>query len=201
MAITTKQLQKVFGAKIDDELTTGINAALDSYNIKTPEQVASFLAQVGTESDGFTAMVENLNYSAQGLIKTFGSHFTVDLANSCARNPEKIANIAYANRMGNGDPSTGDGWKFRGRGYIQLTGESNYIAYSKSINKSIDDTIKFLETKAGAIDSAAWFWQQKSLNKCAEDVIVTTRKINGGLNGIEKRTDYFNQLKKILTVK
>ena len=139
---------------------------LPKYEITTKERVAGFIAQTAHESGNYTILKENLNYSAEGLVKTWPKRFlTVEAAMPYNRNPEKIANKVYADRLGNGNEASGDGWKYRGRGIIQLTGKDNYSAFAKSINKTLDETVTYLETKEGAIESACWFWKTNNLNK------------------------------------
>ena len=139
---------------------------LPKYEINTKERVAAFIAQTVHESANYTTLKENLNYSAAGLTKTWNKRFpTEEAAMPYNRNPEKIANKVYADRLGNGNEASGDGWKYRGRGIIQLTGKDNYTAFAKSINKTLDETVTYLETKEGAIESACWFWKTNNLNK------------------------------------
>ena len=139
---------------------------LPKYEITTKERVAAFIAQTAHESGNYTTLRENLNYSAEGLVKTWPKRFlTVAAAMPYNRNPEKIANKVYADRLGNGNEASGDGWKYRGRGVIQLTGRDNCTAFAKSINKTLDETIIYLETKEGAIEGACWFWKTNNLNK------------------------------------
>jgi putative chitinase len=146
-------------------------------------RIAGFLAQLAHESGGFNFVKENLNYSADGLRKTFAKYFPTDeLAKAYARQPEKIANRVYANRMKNGDEASGDGFRFRGRGLIQLTGRDNYTRFAASLGISIDETIEYLETPSGAVASAGWFWDNNGLNQfCDKDDFITlTKRINGG---------------------
>ena len=163
---------------------------LPDYEINTPQRMAAFLAQCGHESMDFGILQENLNYGAKGLLNTFGKYFhSHEHAVQYERQPELIANHVYANRMGNGDTASGDGWQYRGRGAIQLTGRSNYQAFANSIQYSLEDTVAYTETLQGAIESAAWFWWKHNLNKLADDRNITqlTRVINGGNNGLEER--------------
>lgn len=139
---------------------------LPKYEINTKERVAGFVAQTAHESGNYTTLKENLNYSAAGLTKTWNKRFPTEAtAMPYNRNPEKIANKVYADRLGNGNEASGEGWKYRGRGVIQLTGKNNYAAFAKSINKTLDETVTYLETKEGAIESACWFWKTNNLNK------------------------------------
>ena len=183
------------------ELFAALNEVLPRYEITTPERVAAFLAQCGHESVDFTVLQENLNYSAKGLAATWPKRFlSEEAAQPYSRNPEKIANRVYSSRMGNGDEASGDGWRYRGRGAIQLTGRDNYTAFAKSINKSLDETVEYLETLPGAIESAAWFWKRNNLNVLADalDIVTSTRRINGGTIGLEDRRRHFEHNLKVL---
>ena len=193
--VTADLLKKLFPTnKKCDALCTALCAVLPKYEINTPNRIAAFLAQCGHESGGFTVLQENLNYSAEGLRKIFPSRFaTVAAAQPYHRQPEKIANKIYCDRMGNGSESSGDGYKFRGRGAIQLTGKENYSNFAKSIGKSLDETVAYCETLEGAICSAAWFWTTRKLNVCADcgDILSMTKKINGGTIGLEDRKKHY----------
>lgn len=162
-----------------------LRPALDQFIINTTPRVSAFLAQTSHESNAFTALVENLNYSANGLISTWPSHFSQAEAAAYARQPERIANRVYANRLGNGIESTGDGWRYRGRGLIQITGRYNYEAFGQAIGMALADVLAYLETREGAAMSAAWFWSSRLLNQLADaqDFTGITRRINGGTNG------------------
>ena len=157
-----------------------------------------FLAQCGHESGGFTAFSENLNYSAKGLRTVFPKYFPDDsVANAYERNPEKIANKVYANRMGNGPESSGDGWKYRGRGMIMTTGKDNYTEFSKySGLDAVNNPDSLSSYMSVAIKSAIWFWNKNKLNSYCDknDFIGLTKKINGGLNGLEDRQDKLKKL-------
>lgn len=185
------------------DLLKSFNVVFPKYEINTVNRVAGFIAQCGLESGDFTVLKENLNYSADGLNKIFPKYFknAGRDANEYARNPEKIANIVYANRLGNGDTASGDGWKYRGRGAIQLTGKSNYTEFAKSIGKTLEETVTYLETMEGAIESACWFWKTRNINQTcdSDDIVLMTKKINGGTNGLEERTTRYNNNKKILS--
>ena len=140
----------------------------------------SFLAQIAHESGGFNFVIENLNYSAKGLVGTFKKYFpTEEFAKQYERKPEKIANRVYANRMKNGDEASGDGFKFRGRGLIQLTGRDNYTKFAEALDLDIDSTIAYLETPNGAVASAGWFWDNNKLNSYCDkdDFIGLTKQI------------------------
>jgi putative chitinase len=160
-----------------------------------PKRIAGFLAQIAHESGGFNATIENLNYSAKGLMTTFRKYFpTEELAKQYERKPQMIANRVYANRMKNGDEASGDGWKFRGRGLIQLTGRDNYTKFAASLDMDIESTIAYLETPNGAVASAGWFWDNNKLNQyCDRDDFVTlTKRINGGTIGLADRQHHYH---------
>lgn len=166
-----------------------------------PRRVAGFLAQVAHESGGFNFVKENLNYGAKGLMTTFKKYFpNEELAKQYERKPEKIANRVYANRMANGDESSGDGYRFCGRGLIQLTGRANYTKFAQDLGISIEETVAYLETPAGAVSSAGWFWDNNNLNQyCDSDDFVTlTKRINGGTIGLEDRQHHYHLALQIL---
>jgi putative chitinase len=159
------------------------------------QRIAGFLAQTAHESGGFRIIKENLNYSADGLHKTFPKYFpTLASAESYARQPEKIANKVYANRMMNGDEASGDGFKFRGRGLIQLTGRDNYTKLSESLKMTLDETVTYLETVPGATAGAGWYWDTNKLNVYCDksDFIGLTKRINGGIIGLADRQAYYD---------
>ena len=167
-----------------------LKATCDKYEINTPERVAGFLSQVGHESGGFKFVEENLNYSAPALRTVFGKYFTDDSqANAYARQPEKIANKVYANRMGNGDEASGDGWKYRGRGLIQLTGKDNYTACGNALKIDFVASPDSVATSGCAALSAGWYWDTRHLNALADakDIVGMTKRINGGTNGLDDR--------------
>lgn len=171
-------------------LYEALEAVLPRYEINTAERVAHFLAQCGHESADFTLLRENLNYSAEQLHRVWPSRFpTVESAQPYNRNPEAIANKVYSSRMGNGDEHSGEGWRYRGRGAIQLTGKANYTAFAESINYSLDQAVDYLETLQGAVESAAWFWWKNNINHWADlnDVVKITKIINGGTLGLDER--------------
>lgn len=175
---------------------------LPKFGINTELRVAGFIAQCSHESMNFSVLRENLNYSADGLNKVFAKYFIRAGRNAAeyARQPEKIANIVYANRLGNGDVSSGDGWRFRGRGVIQLTGKDNYTAFGKTIQLTAAETAIYLETRRGALESACWFWKTNNLNATADtqDIIAMTKRINGGTNGLAERRELFNKALAVL---
>ena len=162
---------------------------------ENPKRMAAFLAQVAHESGGFNFTKEGLAYSAAALNKVFKKYFpTLEAAEPYAKNGQKIANKVYANRMGNGDEASGDGYKFCGRGLIQLTGRQNYTRFAKSINKTLDETIQYLETAEGAVASAVWFWDANKLSIYADkgDFVGLTRRINGGTIGLADRQHHYD---------
>ena len=171
-----------------------LEQALPDYDINTPQRVAAFLAQCAHESGNFVFLKENLNYKAASLRKVFPKYFPTDeLANAYAQKPEMIANRVYGNRMGNGDEHSGDGYRYCGRGLIQLTGKSNYQAFADSIETDIEDIPEYLATFEGAVQSACWFWESNNLNVQADsgDIKLMTRKINGGYIGLEDRIAHY----------
>ena len=187
-----------------DEWYSNLINILPEYDIDTPKRVAAFMAQCGHESGGFTLMQENLNYSAKGLRGTFGKYFpNDDIAKQYERKPEKIANRVYANRMGNGPEESGEGWYFRGRGIVQITGKNNYTKCSQSLFESnvlVENPDLLLETEY-AIHSACWFWSAARLNELADigDIKTMTKRINGGFIGLEDRINHYNHAIEILT--
>jgi putative chitinase len=199
--ITAEQFHKLFPRNPDPELWAASMAEVfPTYEINTPMRISAFLAQCGHESGGWTTFQENLMYSAQGLCGTFKKYFpTIEAATPYARNPEKIANRVYANRMGNGPEESGDGYKFRGRGPIQLTGKSNYTQFAKDMfddwQNVIDNPDWVTEDKDFALMSAIWFWNKNKLNVQADagDIKLMTKKINGGYIGLEDRIKHYNE--------
>jgi len=203
MLITVEQFKALFPAnKQPDAWTAALNAVLPRYDIITRARIAMFLAQCGHESLGFTVLVENLNYSAVALERTWPKRFPPSLAAQYARQPERIANRAYANRMGNGPEESGDGWRHRGRGVIQLTGASNYRLFAQAVGRSYEEIVAYLETREGAVESACWFWSVNSINQLADtgNVEAVTKRINGGINGLVDRQARYKQALKILGV-
>ncbi len=197
-----KLRQILVGAPHVDQWYKALNAILPDYDIDTPNRVACFLGQTAHESGGYRALRENLNYSAKGLNGIFKKYFPTEAdAKPYERQPEKIANKIYASRMGNGDERSGDGWKYRGRGLIQLTGKSNYTWFAASIETSLEETIQFLETYEGAVQSACWFWENNNLNDLADklDVKLMTKKINGGYIGLDDRIKHINHAVHVLS--
>ena len=170
---------------------------LPDYEINTPQRIAAFIAQCAHESGGFMVLKENLNYKAATLRKIFPKYFPTDaMAAEYAAKPNKqeaIANLVYANRMGNGGPETGDGYRFCGRGLIQLTGKQNYSWFAASIDISVEEASEYLQTFEGAAQSACWFWESNNLNRFADvgDIKGLTKAINGGYIGLEDRIAHY----------
>ena len=167
---------------------------LPDYDINTIPRVSAFLAQTAHESGGYKFLKENLNYRAVTLRKVFPKYFpTDDLANKYAQKPEMIANRVYGGRMGNGPEATGDGYRYCGRGLIQLTGKSNYMKFAESIETPIEEIPEYLATFEGAIQSACWFWEENNLNQWADkgDILTLTKRINGGTIGLEDRKKHY----------
>jgi putative chitinase len=164
-------------------------------------RAAAFVAQTAHESGGFNFVKENLNYSAKGLATTFKKYFPTEAdAKPYERQPEKIANRVYASRMGNGDEASGDGYRFCGRGLIQLTGRNNYTKFAQDLGISVEDTVAYLETPAGAVSSAGWFWDNNNLSQYCDsnDFVTLTKRINGGTIGLEDRKHHYQLALKLL---
>ena len=179
-----------------------LNKILPEYKINTKLRLCHFLAQILHESGNLKYKSENLNYSAKALRSVFPKYFKTDeIANQYARKPEKIANRVYANRMGNGDEASGDGWLRRGRGLIQLTGTDNYKACTKALNVDLMKNPDLIISNAEiCIKTACWFWNSKKLNELADkdDIKIITKRINGGYNGIEDRESILKRAKSVL---
>jgi putative chitinase len=173
---------------------------LPDYDISTPQRVAGFIAQCAHESGNFRAIKENLNYQAATLSKVWPSKFPPDIAGQYAHNQEAIANRAYASRMGNGDEASGDGFRYCGRGLIQITGKQNYQAFADSLQMAVEDVPAYLATFEGAAQSACWFWEANNLNAIADagDIVTMTKKINGGTLGLDDRTARYNHALQIM---
>lgn len=194
--VSLDQLTKILkNEKIAAEWVDLLNAAFEEYEINTSKRVAMFIAQVGHESGDFRVLTENLNYSAAGLKRVFKKYFNDDNAEEYAGKPDKIANYVYANRMGNGDEASGDGWKYRGGGLIQLTGKSNYLKYAKKLGKSADELCKSIRSIEDALRTACLYWNDNQLSSLADsdDVNAVTKKINGGLNGVADRKKRYEE--------
>lgn len=181
---------------VPDSVLLEIPGVMEKFAINTTLRLAHFLAQCSHESGGFKALNENLNYSKDGLLKTFPKYFTAKLAESYARKPDLIGSRIYANRMGNGDEKSHEGFNFHGRGYIQLTGKENYTAFGKAINEDVVTHPNLVAEKYPLL-SAAWFFSKNGINaisdKGATDVVVesVTRRVNGGTIGLDDRKAKF----------
>jgi putative chitinase len=198
-----EQLQQIFtGAKPEnlEKFCDALNEAMHEFEINTPHREAMFLAQCGHESGQFSLVTENLNYKAETLTKVFPKYFKDVDPNDYAKQPEKIANRVYANRMGNGDSESGDGYRYRGRGLIQLTGKNNYSACGEALEKDLHSDSDYLATPEGAARSAGWFFQENGCNEVADsdDVVKCTKIINGGTIGLEERTHLYEKAKSVL---
>ena len=202
MQITQEQLGACIGNNpYLDHWTDALNKILPDYGIDTAERVACFLGQTAHESGGYRALRENLNYSDKGLMGIFKKYFpTQESTVGYARQPEKIANKVYANRMGNGPESSGDGFKYRGRGLIQLTGKDNYTFFAGSLGISVEEASEYLATFEGAAQSACWFWENNNLNQYADtdDILTMTKRINGGTIGLEDRKKHITHALHVL---
>jgi putative chitinase len=189
---------------IPDSVIAMLPDTITKFELNTPLRLAHFLAQAGHESGGFKALNENLNYGAKGLRGIFGKYFPTDAkALEYERKPEKIANLVYSGRMGNGPEASGEGYKFRGRGYIQLTGKDNYVAFGKAINEDLTANPDLVATKY-PLASAAWFFHKNGLHKIADEganeatVTKVTKRVNGGTIGLADRLKHFNEYYKLL---
>jgi putative chitinase len=203
--ITRDQLSQLIpGNPYMDQWCEALNEILPEYGIDTPQRVAAFIAQCAHESGGFRALKENLNYRPETLRKLFSKYFpTDDLARAYASMPNKqeaIANRIYASRMGNGDEQSGDGFRFCGRGLIQLTGRDNYTFFAGSLDIPVEEAAEYLQTFEGAVQSACWFWETNNLNQWADkdDILTLTKRINGGTIGLEDRKKHYEHAKHVL---
>lgn len=192
--------------QISDNVYSEIPSVIDTFGINTPTRLSHFLGQCAHESGNFKFTTENLNYSTKGLLATFPKYFKQPgLAEAYARNPERIASRVYADRMGNGSEGTAEGWKFRGRGYIQLTGKSNYTAFDKFVNENIILEPDLVSKKYPLL-SAGWFFHKNKLNTISDKgltetvILELTKRINGGTNGLQDRIKYTVKFGKILGV-
>lgn len=184
---------------VPDSVIEKIPSIVKDFEVNTSLRLAHFLAQCGHESGGFRLTQENLNYSAKGLMGIFKKYFpTQALADAYARKPQKIANLVYGNRMGNGSETSGEGYKFRGRGYIQLTGKQNYTAFDAAVEDDILGNPDLVSGKH-ALSSAAWFWKKNGLNIISDtgftDEVITkvTKRVNGGTIGLADRIKHFKE--------
>jgi putative chitinase len=199
---TKSQLQQIIGSNpYIDHWYEALSEILPEYDINTIPRVAAFLAQTAHESGNYKFLKENLNYKAESLVKVFPKYFP-DMATAKAyeKQPEKIANRVYAGRMGNGPEETGDGYRYCGRGLIQLTGMLNYRSFAESIETPLSEITEYLGTFEGSIQSACWFWENNNLNKWADagDIKQMTKIINGGFIGLEDRIKHYEHAKHVL---
>lgn len=207
MELTKEQLKQLLPKNpYIDHWHHALAQLLPDYEINTAQRIAAFIAQCSHESGGFTALKENLNYKPATLRKLFGKYFPTDaLAEEYCAKPNKqeaIANRIYASRMGNGDEASGDGYKYCGRGLIQLTGKSNYIAFADSLQITPEEASEYLATFEGAAQSACWFWEANNLNQWADkgDIVTLTKKINGGTIGLDDRIKHYEHALHVLGV-
>jgi len=196
MLVSFEQLNEFFedtDEEIIQQYVEYLNDVMGFYEINNKQRIAMFLAQVGHESGGLRTIKENLNYSADRLKVIFPKYFRGVDPSGYARNPEKIANLVYASRMGNGNEASGDGYRYCGRGLIQLTGKSNYQAFAQDMGWTLEDATAWLAEPEGACWSAGWFWDSRELNQWADkgDVLTVTKKINGGTIGLEDRKSHY----------
>jgi putative chitinase len=203
MKVTMTQLDGITknpGLKDKDVVLATLNEVIEKYVIDTKQRLSHFLAQLCHESGNLKVLSENLNYSAERLLQVFPKYFNKSNVNQYARKHEKIANRVYCNRMGNGTELSGDGWKYRGRGYIQLTGKDNYRLFGKLINVDLLTNPDLAAQPKYAMLIAGAYWNYKKLNQYADadDITTITKKINGGTNGLSDRTKQYNRIKGIL---
>jgi len=206
MNITLQQLQQLIPKNpYVKQWHNALSQLLPDYEINTAERIAAFVAQCAHESGGFTALKENLNYKAATLRKIFPKYFPDDATAahyaSLPNKQEAIANKVYANRMGNGSEESGDGFRFCGRGLIQLTGRDNYSWFAASLSITVEEASEYLQTFEGAAQSACWFWETNNLNRWADagDILTLTKKINGGTIGLEDRKKHYEHALHVLT--
>jgi putative chitinase len=206
MELSQEQLQQMLpNNHHTNEWYEALLKVLPDYEITTPLRIAAFIAQCSHESGQFTILKENLNYRAETLTRIWPSRFPADVAATYAALPNKqeaIANRAYADRMGNGPESSGDGFRYCGRGLIQLTGKNNYKSFADSLGMNLEDVPEFLGTFEGATQSACWFWKSNNLNRFSDvgDMDGLTKAINGGYNGLEERKRNYENALQILGV-
>jgi putative chitinase len=198
MTITLDQLSKIFSKTNKERLAKyvdPINLTIKDFNINNP---AMFLAQIGVESAELSRFEENLNYSGQRLLEVFPRYFRGLNVEDYAHNPEAIANRVYGGRLGNRPESSGDGWKYRGVGAIQITGKANHAAFAAYLKQDVDAATEYMSTPEGAIYSAGWFWQTHNCNNVSNNIRATTLKINGGENDLSARQALYIKAKAVL---
>lgn len=200
--IEARQLADALSLPLDraQQWSAPLNAAMSRFEVNTPKRVAAFVAQVAEESACLTAVSENLNYTAQGLLSTFGKYFTPAQAAQYQKKPEAIANRVYANRYGNGDGKSGDGWKYRGRGLIQITFRDNYRACGAGLGLDLETNPDLLTQPDNAALSAGWYWHAHGCNALADasQLVQITRAINGGTNGLAQRKAFYDKALAVL---
>ena len=197
-----EHIKEILHTENSNEWYSAMKEMFSKYEINTPNRVAGFLAQTGHESAMYKTITENLNYSSKALDAIFGKYFKragVD-AKEYHRQPEKIANRIYANRMDNGDTASGDGWRFRGGGILQLTGRYNYTEFGKTVGMTAEEATDYVRTKQGAIESACWFWKTNNINKYCDndDIVGMTKRINGGTIGLKDRKFHYAHALEVL---
>ena len=182
-----------------DDIVKELNI-LSASLLNTKLRLAAFIAQTAHESGSYCIAAENLNYSDKGLLATFPKYFNATNVEEYARNPQKIASHVYASRLGNGPEASGEGWNYRGRGFIQITGKDNYTKCGKSIGVDLIANPAYLETIEGAMMSAKWFWEVNNLNEWADkpDFVTLTKRINGGVNGLMERREFYDKATLVL---
>ena len=196
--VSEAQLQKLH---IGSEWVDALNSTFQRFDISTPLRQAAFIGQCGHECGQFKVLEENLNYRAETLMKLWSKRFpTLEIANQYARNPKKIANMVYSNRMGNRDEASGDGYRFRGRGCIQLTGSANYFHAGQACSVDFIMEPDLVATPMYAALTAGWFWDTHKLNRFADsmDYLTMTKKINGGTIGLQDRIKHINHALEVL---
>ena len=202
MELTKEQLKQLLPKNpYIDQWHKALSQLLPDYEINTPKRIAAFIAQCAHESGGFIFLSENLNYKAESLVKVFPKYFKdISMAKAYEKQPEKIANKIYADRMGNGNELSGDGYKYRGRGLIQLTGKTNYTWFAASLSISPEEAAEYMSTFEGAAQSACWFWETNKLNEWADkgDIEKMTKIINGGTIGLEDRKKHYEHALHVL---
>jgi len=202
MELTKEQLKQLLPKNpYINQWHNALSQLLPDYEINTAKRIAAFVAQCAHESGNFVFLTENLNYKAESLLKVFPKYFK-DMATAKAyeKKPEKIANKIYADRMGNGNEASGDGWRYRGRGLIQLTGKTNYTWFAASLEISPEEAAEYTQTFEGAAQSACWFWETNKLNQFADsgDIVTMTKRINGGTIGLDDRIKHYEHALHVL---